>query len=93
MFTWLNKQGVRSDAGFEVQSLDRFTIAYRENSRQISVYVEDGFLAGMKPCVSIKPDAFAKWDSGVAIPTEQQTQILQNFKEAMEFQDIAVVVY
>lgn len=30
MFTWLNKQGVKSDQGFVVQSIDRFVIQYSE---------------------------------------------------------------
>lgn len=33
MFSWMNKQGVRSDQGFEVQFTDRFTAEYREGVR------------------------------------------------------------
>ena len=32
MFTWLNSQGVRSDLGFEVENIDRYSIAYREGA-------------------------------------------------------------
>lgn len=90
MFTWLNKQGVKSDKGFEVQSIDRFKIEYREGRRSISVQVERGVFAG-KPCVIIKENAFERWDDGESISYEKQKLISNNFTEAMEFQGIAVV--
>jgi hypothetical protein len=46
MFTWMGKQGVRSSDGFEVQSIDRFSIAYREGSQVVTVYVEHGSYDG-----------------------------------------------
>lgn len=94
MFTWLNKQGVQSDRGFIVQSMDRFTIEYREGARKISVEVERGML-GDKPCVSILPSAFDRWDDDPewkTIPPEEQDKMLANFTEAIEFQGLAVVV-
>jgi hypothetical protein len=42
MFTWLNKQGVRSSEGFEVQFTGRFTAEYREDAYYLVVDVEDG---------------------------------------------------
>ena len=42
MFTWLNKQGVRSDRGFEVQFTGRFDAEYREGGRIVELYVESG---------------------------------------------------
>ena len=42
MFTWLNKQGVRSDEGFEVQFTSRNTAEYREGRRYLVVDVEGG---------------------------------------------------
>lgn len=92
MFTWLNKQGVESDRGFIVQSVARFTIEYRENSKCISVEVDNGRLPNGKFCEIVSPDAFSKWDDGTPIPAEKQKEILQNFTEAMEFQGIGVVV-
>lgn len=92
MFTWLNKQGVQSDKGFIVQSVDRFTVEYQENNRCISIYVEDGFLPDGKFCEIIAPDVFSRWDDGTSISEEKQREILKNFIEAMEFQGIAVVI-
>lgn len=92
MFTWLNKQGVKSDLGFEVQSVDRFVIEYREKGRRISVEVEDGFGAGMKPCVIINTNAFERWDDGEIISSEDQKKIKNNFIEAMNFQGLDVRV-
>lgn len=91
MFTWVNKQGVRSDHGFEVQFTGRFDAEYREGSSVISLYVESGMHGGM-PCIIIDPDAFVRWDNGKPIPPEEQAQILQNFTEAMRFQDLKTVV-
>jgi archaellum biogenesis ATPase FlaH len=90
MFTWINKQGVKSEKGFIVQSVDRFTIEYREASKIISVDVERGFLSDNKLCVNIHLDSFRKWNDGTSIPEEKQKQILQNFIEALKFQDIEV---
>jgi len=90
MFTWLNKQGVRSDRGFEVQRTGRFDAEYSEGGRMVQLYVEDGFSGG--PCLCVEPDAFARWKDGTPIAPEQQTRMMQNLKEAMEFQGIKLVV-
>ena len=95
MFTWLNKQGVQSDAGFAVQFTGRFTCEYLEGGRVLELEVEDGVI-GEQPCINVKRDAFANWNvAGVKhdIPEEQQLRMLQNFKDAMEFQGLRVVVY
>ena len=95
MFTWLNKQGVESDTGFAVQRTGRFTCEYREGGRILELEVEDGVI-GQQPCINIKRDAFASWNvAGIKhdIPEEQQLRMLQNFKDAMEFQGLHVVVY
>ena len=89
MFTWLNKQGVRSNRGFEVQRTGRFSAEYRENGRVIEVYVESG---GGMPSIIIGSEAFARWNNGIPIPHEQQEQILHNFREAMEFQGLKVLI-
>jgi len=91
MFTWLNKQGVRSDRGFEVQFTDRFAAEYREDGKVVMLYVEGGLSGGMQ-CVILDPHAFAHWSDGTAIPNEKQAQMLQNFKDAMEFQGLLTVV-
>lgn len=90
-FTWLNKQGVRSSAGFEVQSTGRFTIEYREAGRVITVDVESGFQGG--PCIIINDNAFERWGhSSVRNSPEEQARLLRNFKEAMAFQGVPVCV-
>ena len=89
MFTWLNKQGVRSDLGFEVQRTDRFSAEYRENEKIVKLYVESG---GGQPSIIISPNAFERWSNGVPIPPEQQARMLQNFKEAMEFQGLKLLI-
>lgn len=91
MFTWINKQGVRSDRGFEVQRTGRFDAEYHEGDAVISLYVESGVQGGL-PCIIIDPETFVHWDDGRAITPEKQAHILQNFTEAMAFQDLKTVV-
>lgn len=92
MFTQLNKQGVRSDKGFIVQSMNRFTIEYREGSRIISASVERGLLESGKACVYIYPDEFENWNDGTPITDERQKEILENFKEGMKFLGVEVLI-
>lgn len=91
MFKWLNKQGVESDMGFVVQFTGRFTCEYREGGRSIELEVEDG-LMGDTPCINISRNAFNNWNNGVAIPAEQQAKMMKNFKEAMEFQGLKLLI-
>ena len=91
MFTWINKQGVRSDQGFEVQFTGRFDAEYREGGDVISLDVESGMHGGL-PCIILDPEAFARWDDGRTIAPERQVQILQNFRDAMAFQDLQTVI-
>ena len=94
-FAWLNSQAVRSDRGFEVESIDRFAEEYREGGRKVTVEVERGFEGGSKPCVIIEPTAFQRWDDdppNKVLPPQKQADMLSNFRQAMEFQGIAVIV-
>ncbi|MHB1222259.1 MAG: hypothetical protein ACYC0J_09715 [Gammaproteobacteria bacterium] len=92
MFTWINKQGVKSSKGFSVQRTSRFTAEYTENEKKITIDVESGILPNGKYCLIIGSDAFVKWDDGSIIKPERQKEILNNFKEAIEFQDMGVVI-
>ena len=92
MFTWLNKQTVRSSEGFIVRSVSRFIIEYWEGDRCISIDVESDYALGMKPVEKISSRAFKQWNDGTLIEKEKQTKILRNFIEAMQFQGIEVVV-
>ena len=91
MFTWLNKQGVKSDKGFVVQSINRFVIEYRESTKIIKISVEAALLPSGKAGVYIYPDEFEKWSDGTLIPEDRQKEILKNFTDAMEFQGVAVL--
>ena len=92
MFTWLNKQGVKSDKGFMVQFIARFEVKYQEDQKIISVYVEPDFTASSKLFLHIESSAFSAWSDGAPISEEKQKEILKNFTDAMEFQGIGVVV-
>jgi hypothetical protein len=88
--TWINKQGVRSSDGFEVQSIGRFEIEYREGGQTVTVPVERGSFWG-GPLVAIAPNAFEYWDNyRVPNSKERQAEMLRNFKAAMEFQGVKV---
>lgn len=91
MFTWLNKQGVRSDQGFEVQRTGRFEAEYRENGKVVSLSIESG-LDGDVYCILIDPDAFDHWDGGQPIPLDRQKKMFQNFEDAMRFQGLKTIV-
>lgn len=43
MFTWLNKQGVKSDEGYILQCMDRFFYHYIEDDHLMIIYVEGCF--------------------------------------------------
>lgn len=92
MFTWLNKQGVKSDKGFIVQRTDRFSCDYREGVKKIEIEVESG-LIGDQFCINVSTKSFSSWHGGESISSEKQAEILQNFKDAMEFQGLKVIVY
>jgi hypothetical protein len=93
MFTWLNKQGVRSeDGGFVVQFTGRFKAEYREGAKRLVVPVEDAFVDG-KPAIVITSAAFATWDDGWTRNTpEQQERMIGNFRAALEFQGLKLLV-
>lgn len=90
MLSWINKQGVRSSEGFDVQSLDRFTIQYREGKRFVNIPIERGVM-GSKSSVSISAAAFERWNnSSVINDAAEQSRMRRNFVAAMEFQGIVV---
>ena len=91
-FTWLNKQGVRSDRGFELQSIDRFTFEYREGVRTITLDVESGILGEDEPAILIGHDALKKWDDGGYLDALTQRQTLENIREALAFQGLGLSV-
>jgi hypothetical protein len=91
MFTWINKQGVKSDRGFSFQFTGRFTAEYREGGKVVTLDLEAGVCGGIS-CIILSPDAFAQWDDGTAILIDQQARLFQNVREAMEFQGLKMVL-
>ena len=89
-FTWLNKQGVRSDAGFELQFVDRFTMEYRQDGRTITLDIESGFLGENQPAILMSPDALNAWADGAELLPTEQRQALQNIREALAFQGLGL---
>jgi hypothetical protein len=82
-FTLVGKQAVRSSDGFEVRSLGRFEIEYREGGQCVTVPVEPGSFGGGES-VSIPSRAFEFWDH-YAVPNSEQRQaaMRENFKAAL----------
>ena len=94
MFTWLNKQRVQSDRGFVVQFTGRFTAEYREGNKVLTLHIEGGMHDGMA-CILLDPDAFCRWDHDspmTFISAEEEERMLENFKEALEFQGLKLVL-
>lgn len=91
MFSWINKQGEQSDRGFIVQRTGRFSAEYRDGEKVVTLYVESGLSGGL-PCIIIDPQALTRWDDGTVIAADEQAQLFQNVKEAMEFQGLKMVV-
>lgn len=86
-FTWLNKQGVKSELGFTVQFTGRFTAEYREGLNSLILDVEDGFSGG-RSCISYSRSSFNKFSD----PVERSNAIL-NFRRAIEFQGLVPIEY
>jgi hypothetical protein len=85
MFTWINKQGVRSSEGFEVQFTGRFSAEYREGARYLVVDVE----GGADGLIDFNTNGFEKWaNSSTRISPEEQERMLKNFMAALEFQGL-----
>jgi hypothetical protein len=74
MFTWLNNQGVKSDKGFIVQSVERFVIRYSEATGYIDLSVEPG-INGSKNMVYVYEDEFYKWNDGRKISEEKSNKL------------------
>ena len=85
MFSWINKQGVRSSEGFEVQFTSRFTAEYREDHHYLVLNVEDG----ANGVIGFDPKEFEKWaNSSAKNSPEEQARMLKNFLSALEFQGL-----
>jgi hypothetical protein len=84
MFTWINKQAVRSDEGFEFWFTGRFSAEYREDGRVMDVAVE-----GSGPLIDISLQSL-RWRNHDRAPDEHR-RIADNIRRACEFQKLFVV--
>ena len=85
MFSWINKQGVKSSEGFEVQFTSRFTAEYREGNHYLVLNVADGG----NGAIDFDSKEFVKWaNSSVSNSPEEQARMLKNFLAALEFQGL-----
>lgn len=86
MFTWLNKQGVRSESGFEFQFTGRFTAEYRENGQVTDMYVD-----GSPGVITIYEGSIeGLWDNREN-PFERKSErdrIINNLESALAFQGL-----
>jgi hypothetical protein len=86
VYTWLNKQGVRSSLGFTVQTTGRFSIEYRDEQGEAKVEVE--FAPGpptttcayQRRCFSSFPDS-------------HQQVAIANFRDALKFMGLEPIEY
>jgi hypothetical protein len=88
-FTWLNKQGVRSDEGFELQRLSRFTMQYSERGNTLTIDLESGLING-ELGILMRPDAAARWDDGSVSDLATQKRVIRNIREALRFQGLGL---
>ena len=86
MFTWLNKQGVASDAGYILQRMHRFFYYYQEGDYVLQINVEPG-----SDCEEIFFSKNPQWNVPhhlVSIDCEKLKNIQQNIEEALIFMGI-----
>ncbi len=85
-FTWMNKQGLRSETGFEFQFTDRFSAEYRENGVITTLYVEGGL-----GVITIYEDSIQHLWMNLPKPELRQAErhrIIGNLRDALAFQDL-----
>ncbi len=92
MFTWLNKQGIKSDTGFIIQRTGRFSSEYIEGLNKLTLYHEPGYSANNKMAEIINSSEFSKWDDGSLIPLSKQEEVIKNFCDAMNFKGLDVII-
>jgi hypothetical protein len=92
-FTHVTAQHVLSSAGFEVIPAGRHAKIYKESGRQMEVALEFGRSDNGRVCLELWPGAFARWEDGAPVLSrEEQLRIEGNFRAAMDFNDLDVLV-
>ena len=87
MFTWLNKQGVKSSDGFILQRVHRFYYFFEKGDKKMQVYVEPGV-----PCEGVYKDSFDKWmppHENIVISDEEKESIKMNVSDALNFMGVS----
>jgi hypothetical protein len=84
-FTWLNKQGVRSDTGFEFQFTGRYLAEYRESGRVIVLSIETaGGVATIYEDQLLGPLLSAR----EPLVAQRREQLIANVRAALQFQGL-----
>ena len=92
MFTWLNKQGVKSSEGYTLQCMHRFYYHYIEGDRCMQVNIEPCFDKQGKHSLTIYTNSLTRWlppHDQESLPRARIDQIQQRLSAAMTFMDIA----
>jgi hypothetical protein len=93
-FTHITAQHIVSSDGFEILPAGRHTKIYKEAGRQMEVALEFGRSESGRVCVELWPGAFARWEEGSPVLSiEEQQRIEQNFRAAMDFDELDVLVW
>ena len=89
-FRWLNKQGVECDAGFVLQSMDRYYYHYVEAGKTLKVTVEPCRESG-RYFEEISLSSLSTWHAphhGLSLSLQEQARIKANITEALRFMNI-----
>lgn len=90
-FTWLNRQGVKSNLGYSVQCISRYLHEYQEGGKKIEVETEIGF-KGNKPAILYKKSSFNKWSNfSFELSKAERSKVIQNFRNAIIFQGLVPI--
>lgn len=88
MFTWLNKQGVRSHRGFELQFTGRYSAEYKEFGKSAELYLENNGSTKIYVYVSSFEKLVGRMMESGKILEEERKRIYSNLSEAMNFQGL-----
>jgi hypothetical protein len=89
-FEWLNKQGVRSDTGIELQFIDRHTLDYREVDLYLRLQINSEILispSGRSLIVFSREEMRSHW-AFHTLPIQRQEQVELNLLTGLDFQGL-----
>lgn len=92
MFTWLNKQGVKSSDGFILQSVHRFYYHYIEDDHIMQIDVEPGrFKSGLyheRIFLNSKNRWLPPYEAE-SVTEQKLAEIKKNISDALDFMQIS----